>query len=81
MFGSPPPAQTQSQAVTCVENGDEQSVQEPEPSQGFCGRSTQRGSTSHFHVENEKEVEFQDYFIVSLPVFACVSTAGYPILW
>ncbi|XP_031458201.1 TOG array regulator of axonemal microtubules protein 1 [Phasianus colchicus] len=57
VFGSPPPAQTQSQAVTCVENGDEQSVQEPEPSQGFCGRSTQRGSTSHFHVENEKEVK------------------------
>uniref|UniRef100_G1NM34 TOG array regulator of axonemal microtubules 1 n=1 Tax=Meleagris gallopavo TaxID=9103 RepID=G1NM34_MELGA len=57
VFGSPPPAQTQSQAVRCVENGDDRSVQEPEPSPGVCGRSIQHGSTSHFHVENEKEVK------------------------
>ncbi|XP_040557773.1 TOG array regulator of axonemal microtubules protein 1 isoform X4 [Gallus gallus] len=57
VFGSPPPAQTQSQTVTCVENGDDQPVQEPEPSLGFCGRSVRHSSASRFHVGNEKEVK------------------------
>ncbi|XP_048805077.1 TOG array regulator of axonemal microtubules protein 1 isoform X4 [Lagopus muta] len=56
VFGSPP-AQTQSLTVTCVENGDDQSVQEPEPSLAFCGRSIQHGSTSHSRAENEREVK------------------------
>ncbi|XP_072194761.1 TOG array regulator of axonemal microtubules protein 1 isoform X2 [Excalfactoria chinensis] len=57
VFASPPPAQTQSQTVTCVENGDEQSVQEPEPSPGVCRRSIQHSSASHCHVGKEKEVK------------------------
>lgn len=65
----------------CVENGDDQPVQEPEPSLGFCGRSVRHSSASRFHVGNEKEVRSQDYFIVPLPVFVCVNTAEYPILW
>ncbi|XP_015721389.1 TOG array regulator of axonemal microtubules protein 1 isoform X2 [Coturnix japonica] len=57
VFGSPPPAQTQSQTVTSVENGDDQSVQEPEPLPGFCRRSIQHSSASHCHVGKEKEVK------------------------
>uniref|UniRef100_A0A8C2TJF0 TOG array regulator of axonemal microtubules 1 n=1 Tax=Coturnix japonica TaxID=93934 RepID=A0A8C2TJF0_COTJA len=50
VFGSPPPAQTQSQTVTSVENGDDQSVQEPEPLPGFCRRSIQHSSASHYEI-------------------------------
>uniref|UniRef100_A0A8C0B6S8 TOG array regulator of axonemal microtubules 1 n=1 Tax=Buteo japonicus TaxID=224669 RepID=A0A8C0B6S8_9AVES len=58
VFGSPPSAQTHSQSLTCVVNGDDQAVkEETEPSSGISGRSIQQNSASHFHVENVEEIE------------------------
>ncbi|KFR17617.1 Protein FAM179B, partial [Opisthocomus hoazin] len=57
-FGSPPSAGTCSQAVACAASGDEQAVkEEPEPSSGICGRSTQQDSASHLQVENESKIK------------------------
>ncbi|KFV09624.1 Protein FAM179B, partial [Tauraco erythrolophus] len=58
VFGSPPPAQSYSQPIMCVANGDDQAVEEEtEPSAGICERSIQQNSASHFHVENEREIK------------------------
>ncbi|NXJ65199.1 TGRM1 protein, partial [Rostratula benghalensis] len=52
VFGSPPSAQTPSQAVSRVLNGDDQGGQEkPEP------WSVPQSSVSHFHGESEKQVK------------------------